>query len=266
MPPTVKDLERAAGVGDLAFVQRHGPRFVHRVACYALHEASKQGHHQVVRELLRQGYSPCFLRNEGYWKKRTPLQYACERGHLLVVRELLSHEATDPNFQTTELVNDTALHLAAAAGQVSVIQELVVAGADLEILNSSGESPLHVAVREGQTEAVQCLCSLHASCHCVLHTAVHYSQLAALKQLLDHAPAWSIDVDEANPKGRTALVLACELGESQCALLLLRAGASLTGLEKVCCSAVLFKPPHVVAFPQSHGQAATTSFSCSSRH
>ena len=232
MPVHLKDLERAAAAGDLSFVQLHGRRFAHKLSCYALHEACKHGHHQIVRELLVQGYSPCVLRQEGYWK-RSPLQHACEAGHLLAVQELLKCEETDPNQQTNELVNDTALHLASAAGFASIVAELVAAGANVDVLNSSGESPLLVAVREGKEEAVLVLCTLKASCRLVLHTAVHYKQVTILKLFLAHVEEWGIDINEVNSDKQTALRLACELGDSQGALLLLRAGASLAGLEKV---------------------------------
>ncbi len=52
---------------------------------------------------------------------------------------------------------DTALHLAAYRGYTPLVQHLLVRGADPTLRNASGETPLDVAVREGNREAARIL-------------------------------------------------------------------------------------------------------------
>jgi ankyrin repeat protein len=109
---------------------------------------------------------------------------------------------------------------AAASGNVRLLALLVARGADPNVTNSAGETPLHLAVRFCDTQSVRRL--LHAN--------------AA--------------VDAADHEGRTSLMLAARLSKPRCVEVLLRAraalelvdGAGQTALmfaaESKCCDAV----------------------------
>ena len=57
----------------------------------------------------------------------------------------------------------TALHQAAAVGNVSVLKLLMAHGAEVDAKNSSGETALHLAARFGHLGAAKYLISVHAS-------------------------------------------------------------------------------------------------------
>ncbi len=53
---------------------------------------------------------------------------------------------------------DSALHLAAREGLLSVAQSLCAFGCTVDQPNLEGHFPLHLAARAGHTEVVRCLC------------------------------------------------------------------------------------------------------------
>jgi len=134
--------------------------------------ASQMGHLEVVRELIARGASVDARANNG----DTPLMVASEMGHAAVARELLARGA-DVNARAHD--NATALHAASYMGHAEALRELlrrpdaalnaqanddnsplmdacrmgrlmaatllIAFGADLTLLNSAGESALHLA-------------------------------------------------------------------------------------------------------------------------
>ena len=66
---------------------------------------------------------------------------------------------------------DRATHHAAFGDEVTVLELLVQAGADLNARNKRGQSPLHVAINKGHAGAVKCLLNLkaHPSLQVVRH-------------------------------------------------------------------------------------------------
>ena len=92
-----------------------------------LFEAAQQGDVDTVRALLDRHPDALYSRNAPYeW---TPLHVAAHTGHLAIV-DLLLQRGLDPN--TREKGDDTyAMHWAAAAGHVDVVQRLADAGGDV---------------------------------------------------------------------------------------------------------------------------------------
>ena len=90
--------------------------------------------------------------------QRTLLHHDANHGHGAKVRVLLDHGA-DPNAR--DGVGRTALHLVAARGAGrDAIRALVRAGADIEILDESGNTPLDYARRAKRRTAERELVSL----------------------------------------------------------------------------------------------------------
>ena len=80
-------------------------------------------------------------------------------GDLDAVKECLAEEVPI-NHQDAE-VGNSALHLACANGHKDVVEFLLDAGADINLLNNSKNTPLHWACLLGRIEVVKLLCEWH---------------------------------------------------------------------------------------------------------
>jgi ankyrin repeat protein len=114
-----------------------------------LHWASQRGHVLVVIELLEHGAD---IESTSFG--RTPLHCACRKGHLAVVNELLSRGA---NTEEKDTQGDTPLHDASERGHFPVVKALLSGGADILAVNEYGFLPIHVAVRNGKSEVAKYL-------------------------------------------------------------------------------------------------------------
>ncbi len=84
----------------------------------------------------------------------TPLHSAAAAGHTAIVKFLLKHGA-DPNVR--EQGDFTPLHAAAQNGDVESIHALLINGADGEAKTSEGKTPLDYARKSNKPEAVDLL-------------------------------------------------------------------------------------------------------------
>jgi hypothetical protein len=85
----------------------------------------------------------------------TPLVVALARKHFQTA-ELLRHSGADPNVQCYK--ENTPLHSAAHYGDVEMVQVLLDLGADVNVRNERGETPLYyTAVDDGYIEVVRVL-------------------------------------------------------------------------------------------------------------
>jgi len=96
------------------------------------------GHNTCVRLLLQHGASVDLARQDG----ATPLFKACHKGHEEVVKEILKYNPRLGNLQN----GWTCLHAAALSGHSNLVIHLLKAGADPNMTNLSGSTPLDVAL------------------------------------------------------------------------------------------------------------------------
>lgn len=71
-------------------------------------------------------------------KKATPLQWASFKGHAEIV-SLLLKEGLD--YRECDSFGSNSIHLAAASGNVEVIENLLMWGVKIESVNSRGHKP-----------------------------------------------------------------------------------------------------------------------------
>jgi hypothetical protein len=162
------DIWQAAGVGDLGDVMRmvlkkpgllhaKAPRYGH---CTPLIVASEGGHADVVRWLLDQGAAvrepeggecTALFQRVNYTQanasttvaptEKTPLVAAPYRGHLEVVRLLLSHPVAKTTINHRGGDGETALFKACFGGRVRVVKALLESGADPTIAYNLSTTP-----------------------------------------------------------------------------------------------------------------------------
>ncbi|KAJ8527591.1 hypothetical protein K7X08_015042 [Anisodus acutangulus] len=121
-----------------------------------LYVAAENGHSLVVAELLKHLdlQTASILANNGY----DAFHVAAKQGHLEVLKELLH---SFPNLvMTTDSSNSTALHTAAAQGHLDVVNLLLEIDSNLaKIARNNGKTILHTAARMGHLEIVRSLLS-----------------------------------------------------------------------------------------------------------
>lgn len=115
----------------------------------AIIEAMNQGSDGVVEVLLR---NPRLDVNQRDPKGDSPLMIACTKNKPEWVSLLLKRGAAH-----TEAGHWNALHYAASAGALSVIELLLKAGADINVHSANNTTPLMMAARAGKEQAARLL-------------------------------------------------------------------------------------------------------------
>ncbi|XP_004494896.1 ankyrin repeat-containing protein At5g02620-like isoform X1 [Cicer arietinum] len=182
-----------------------------------LYVASENGHDLVVSEILKylDLQTASIVARNGY----DPFHVAAKQGHLEVLRELLH---SFPNLaMTTDLSNSTALHTAATQGHIDVVNLLLESDSNLaKIARNNGKTVLHSAARMGHLEVVKALLNKDPSTgfrtdkkgQTALHMAVKGQNEEILLELVKPDPAV---LNLEDNKGNTALHIAAKKGRNQ---------------------------------------------------
>lgn len=141
---------RAAAEGNLPVVQQ--------LAVYSDNEtllvACRTGHVKVVDFLL--AWCPHIDTEAGdLVHGRSPLGWACHKGHLEVVRLFIEKYKCSTETRNSE--GSTALHLACAGGHLDVVRLLLQYSSDVECRDHIGATPLYLASDAGHVDIVQIL-------------------------------------------------------------------------------------------------------------
>ena len=205
-------------------------------------DAAKSGDVDKVRTILKRGKGAQnrYADLDGY----TPLHWACETGHLNVVKVLLSEFKASTVIQTaygdTPLTlaarhghdnivcamvsynqcevdtkgpdGYTALHYSCRYGHVNIIRTLINKKTDINAKTDSGDTPLTLAARHGHDNVVhallsdsQCLVdSIGQDGYSALHYSCIYGYVAILRMLIKH----KANVNAKTNKGKSPLALA----------------------------------------------------------
>ncbi|HET6249513.1 MAG TPA: ankyrin repeat domain-containing protein [Tepidisphaeraceae bacterium] len=165
----------------------------------ALHEAAAAGHVEIVRLLLAHGADVACITP---LLAITPLHVAAQNGHKDVVELLLANKA-DVNVRDT--LGDTPLHL--AVDHPEVVEFLIANKADVNAKNADGVTPLHFAAY-ANLESVRILLKHGADAgakdnidRTPLHFAVDGKSIDSIKLLL----ANKADVNAKDRVGLTPL-------------------------------------------------------------
>ncbi|MGJ6960369.1 ankyrin repeat domain-containing protein [Streptosporangium sp. G11] len=121
----------------------------------ALYRAAVQGDAGIVRMLLAAGADPD--RESGGDSEGLPLCAAACWGHVEIVVALLDADADPDRREDIERTAMTALHWAASNEHLAVMRTLLGRGADPDLDDSAGRTPLSHAAERGATAVVRTL-------------------------------------------------------------------------------------------------------------
>ena len=105
-----------------------------------LHIAAIYGHAAVVQVLLNHGQIDV---NEKDPDQQAPLHLAAENGHADAVKALLAHR--DIKVNEKGFHGNTPLHFAAASGRTAIVKLLLASKADVNALDTNGDTPVILA-------------------------------------------------------------------------------------------------------------------------
>lgn len=189
-----------------------------------LHIAAGFGLDKIAKELLESGeYNVDSASKMG----TTALIEAAAAGHQALLRMLLdkSVDLTRQNWY------GTAIHCAAESGQSASISNLVNAGLDVDIRDSSGRSALHCATISGHPRAMQLLLDLGAQVDALTnqgYTSLRYAVVFELPlEIIQLLISNKADTEIMSKSGYTVTHHAAEMDLEEILILLLESGANV---------------------------------------
>ena len=117
----------------------------------ALHFASYYGHYQVIERLIAKDVST----NATTSKKETPLLFAVKGGHFVVAERLLRCSKDGDIVSAEDEQRQQVVHHTARTGSIEIFNLLMSNGAKINVENSFGWQPLHIATAYGHLALVK---------------------------------------------------------------------------------------------------------------
>jgi ankyrin repeat protein len=196
--------------------------------------AAYWGHEEVVNLLLSNGDQVNVKDPDG----TTALLWACEEGHLGVVRVLVEHLGKRALRQTDE-EGRTALHLAAYWGHAGAVTFLLTKGAPAFTKDSFGCTAFLLACCKGHLDVVRVLLH-HMGGEALLETdgqgitALHWASHGGHEEVVAFLVKAGMQANSKCALGKTPLMTACEMGHLGVVRMLVRhTGRTLSPLRSV---------------------------------
>ncbi|KAK7114437.1 ankyrin repeat domain-containing protein 50-like isoform X2 [Littorina saxatilis] len=190
--------------------------------------AARHGHTDVCRTLLEAGADVNF---RCHFNKQTALLVAVESSQRSVLEVLLGWGA---DVQLTDNVGITPLYAAVKGDNCGMVRQLIDAGCDVNI-GSQDHAPLFLAARRGFQEIVQILCE--AGCYKDIAnkygvTPLYEAALTGQNNILHCLIDQGCDIDKYDMYNVSPLQAAVTMGNTECVKMLVQAGACLKWRNK----------------------------------
>lgn len=190
----------------------------------ALHLASRLGHVETVRQLLKDGKAEP---NDMDSRARTPLFHAVTSGSTKVLEILLDHGA---QIEWTNSINVTPLQASVIRGDLEMVKALVKRGALLDKFDSYGETAVYDAAARGRIEIVTYLAEAGADLDIKNDLGISAYLKASSKfdgRMMKVLADQGADLDTRDRNGCTALIRAVAAGNKTLTALLLQHGLDI---------------------------------------
>jgi len=182
------------------------------------------GHHSQAGLLLRRGADATVTTPDGL----SALHLATKMANMECIRALVN--ANKESFFLFDEHGRTATHLAATEGNSVVLDALLAAGAEKEILDESGRTPLHWAVVTNNMDCIHLLVKKKVDTNIrdkFGGTPLHYAIQQGSPEAVEALAAAGTDLEAADLKGRSALVWGIIHDKHEACKRLLEAGCSV---------------------------------------
>lgn len=107
-------------------------------------------------------------------RRGTPLHWASFSGSEIVASVILAHKRTNPNAK--DLEGNTALHVAVMASNTRIARNLLLKGADRDLLNNKQQSPMDIAIEKNLTELILMLKHPGSLAECAVRPPIRLPQ------------------------------------------------------------------------------------------
>ena len=174
-----------------------------------LERAVGQGNRDLAQKLARAGA-----------EIGTTLHAAVRGGHGQIANDLLENGAP---LNGRGLTGETPLSAAATRGNTSMVQFLLLKGADKDVMDNDGRSPLYLSAAADQHDAALALIAAGADVRRPMHMAAKRGHVGVLRALIEHGA----DVNADDPHVGTALRQAATFNQFEAIDVLVEAGANI---------------------------------------
>lgn len=188
----------------------------------AMHLAVGSGHFEAVQFLNARGFSLV----AGDKNNDEPIFFAARQGNFEILKYLKEQQGVSLDRQNRP--GESCIHVAVRYGHIDIIKYICEAGANINLQDKQGDSPLHLAAwYDLPSEVTKVLCSSGGKVNTrnkeddtPLHCAAARGNLDCLRILLEHGAL----IDILDKWGSTALHLSCRRRHISIAIVLLQAG------------------------------------------
>uniref|UniRef100_A0A3P9I6U5 Transient receptor potential cation channel, subfamily A, member 1b n=1 Tax=Oryzias latipes TaxID=8090 RepID=A0A3P9I6U5_ORYLA len=139
--------------------------------------------------------------------------------------------------------NSSPLHLAVRGGNIEAIRLCIATGAKIDQQQNDRSTPLHLACTQGATEVVKLMLSTVDQVEDFINltdgacqTPLHRATIFDHSELAEYLISLGADLNSCDCKGNTPLLLATSCGAWKCVALLLSKGANVNLKDKCGCN------------------------------